>query len=48
MLAAGARRFHDQDKSGAMVLLWFIPFAGPIIVLVFCSMAGTPGPNQYG
>ena len=47
-LAVQVRRFHDQDKSGWLVLLSFIPFIGGLIVLYFMVMDGTPGPNKYG
>jgi uncharacterized membrane protein YhaH (DUF805 family) len=48
MLAVQVRRFHDQGKSGWMVLLNFIPYVGGLVVLVFMCMEGTRGPNQYG
>jgi len=44
-LAVTVRRFHDQDKSGWMVLL-FLLFGG--IMLVFMCLKGTKGPNQFG
>jgi uncharacterized membrane protein YhaH (DUF805 family) len=47
-LAVRVRRFHDQDKSGWMVLLGFIPYIGGFIMLAFMCMEGTRGPNQYG
>ncbi|RED16206.1 DUF805 domain-containing protein [Parasphingopyxis lamellibrachiae] len=47
-LAVAVRRFHDQDKSGWMILLALIPFVGGIIFLVFMCLEGTPGPNRYG
>lgn len=47
-IAVCVRRFHDQDKSGWLYLLNFIPYIGPIIVIVFMFLEGTPGPNQYG
>ena len=46
-LAVQVRRFHDQDKSGWMVLLNLIPLGG-LVVLVFMCLEGTRGPNQYG
>ena len=46
-LAVQVRRFHDQDKSGWMVLLNLIPLGG-LVVLVFMCMEGTRGPNRYG
>jgi uncharacterized membrane protein YhaH (DUF805 family) len=47
-LAVIVRRFHDQDKSGWMVLLWFIPYVGGIVIFVFMCMDGTRGENSYG
>jgi uncharacterized membrane protein YhaH (DUF805 family) len=47
-LAVQVRRFHDQDKSGWLVLLGFIPYIGGIIVLVFMLLEGTRGENSYG
>ena len=47
-LAVQVRRFHDQDKSGLLVLLNLVPFIGPLIVLVMMFFEGTPGPNKYG
>lgn len=47
-LAVQVRRFHDQDKSGWMVLLGLIPSVGGIIILFFMLLEGTPGENYYG
>ena len=47
-IAVTVRRFHDQDKSGWFYLLNFIPYLGPIIVLVFMCLEGTKGPNRFG
>lgn len=47
-IAVTVRRFHDQDHSGWMFLLGFIPFFGGIILLVFMCLEGTRGPNRYG
>ena len=47
-LAVQVRRFHDQDKSGWLVLLNLIPYLGSLIVLIFMLLDGTSGPNQYG
>jgi uncharacterized membrane protein YhaH (DUF805 family) len=46
-LAVSVRRLHDQDKSGWLYLLNFVPI-GNIVLLVFYFMEGTRGPNQYG
>lgn len=47
-IAVQVRRFHDQDRSGWMVLLAFIPYVGGLIVFVFMCLEGTRGPNRYG
>ncbi|MEH6662184.1 MAG: DUF805 domain-containing protein [Parasphingorhabdus sp.] len=47
-LAVQVRRFHDQDKSGWLVLLNFIPLVGGLIVLVFMCLEGTRGDNRFG
>jgi uncharacterized membrane protein YhaH (DUF805 family) len=47
-LAVQIRRFHDQDKSGWMILLGLIPYLGGIILLVFMCLPGTKGPNRFG
>jgi uncharacterized membrane protein YhaH (DUF805 family) len=47
-LAVMARRFHDQDLSGWLILLYFIPYGGGLIIVVFMCIRGTDGPNRYG
>lgn len=47
-IAVGVRRLHDTDRSGWWLLLWFIPFVGWIVLLVFLVMGGTRGPNRFG
>jgi uncharacterized membrane protein YhaH (DUF805 family) len=47
-LAVSVRRLHDTGRSGWFLLLHFIPFVGPIIVLVFNCSDSQPGPNLYG
>jgi uncharacterized membrane protein YhaH (DUF805 family) len=47
-LAVSVRRLHDIDKSGWWVLLGFIPVIGAIILIIWFSKAGTPGPNRFG
>jgi uncharacterized membrane protein YhaH (DUF805 family) len=42
------RRLHDQDKSGWLILLSFIPYIGGLILLVLMLIDGTPGANRYG
>ncbi len=54
-LAVSVRRWHDQDKTGWMVLLFAvlgaIPFIGwiaSIANIVFMCLPGTSGSNKYG
>jgi len=47
-IAVTVRRFHDQNLSGWMYLLGFIPSIGGIIVWVFMCLDGTVGPNRFG
>ncbi|MBG3128343.1 DUF805 domain-containing protein [Proteus mirabilis] len=47
-IAVTIRRFHDQDKSGWMFLLAFIPAVGGLIVFVFMCLEGTRGDNRFG
>lgn len=47
-LAVQVRRFHDQDRSGWLILLGLIPYIGGLILLVFMCLEGTHGPNRYG
>lgn len=48
-LAVAVKRWHDRGKSGAMVLIGFIPLIGPIWTFVECGcLRGTLGPNQHG
>lgn len=47
-LAVQVRRFHDQNLTGWLVLLGFIPYVGGLIILVFMCIEGTRGPNTYG
>jgi uncharacterized membrane protein YhaH (DUF805 family) len=47
-LSVGARRLHDTDKSGWLLLLGLIPFIGGLIVLVLLVLPGTPSQNRFG
>lgn len=47
-LAVAVRRLHDVGKSGAMILVGFIPFAGAIWLLILFLRDSNPGENQYG
>ncbi len=54
-LAVSVRRWHDQDKTGWLVLVFAVLGAIPIIGwfasianIVFMCMPGTVGANKYG
>jgi uncharacterized membrane protein YhaH (DUF805 family) len=47
-IAVQVRRFHDQDKSGLLVLLNLLPGVGGLIVLVLMCLEGTKGDNRFG
>lgn len=47
-LAVSVRRLHDQDRSGWLMLLVFIPILGWFALLVFMCLEGTRGPNRFG
>ncbi len=48
MISVTVRRFHDQNLSGWLYLLNFIPSVGGLIVFVFMCLDGTGGPNRFG
>jgi uncharacterized membrane protein YhaH (DUF805 family) len=47
-IAVTVQRFHDQDQSGWMYLLRFIPYLGGIVVMVFMFIDGQRFQNQFG
>lgn len=47
-IAVQIRRLHDQDLSGWLILLFFIPYVGGIVAIVFMCIPGTRGPNRFG
>lgn len=47
-LSVAARRLHDTDKSGWLLLLYLIPVIGFLIILVFLVLAGNQQNNKYG
>ncbi len=47
-IAVTVRRFHDQDQSGWMYLLRFIPYVGGIVVMVFMFIDGQRQDNRFG
>lgn len=50
IISVSVRRLHDTDRSGWWwwLNLLFICAIGPIILLVFYILPGTPGPNRFG
>ena len=47
-LAVGVRRLHDTGRSGWWMLIYFVPFIGAIVLLVFFVQDSQDGHNQYG
>ena len=47
-IAVTVRRLHDQNLSGWMYLLGFIPYVGGIVLIVFMCLEGTKGENRFG
>lgn len=47
-IAVTVRRLHDTGKTGWLILLWFIPIVGSLILLVFMVLDSSPEENQYG
>lgn len=47
-IAIAVRRLHDQDLSGWLYLISFIPYIGGLILLVFMIIDGKPAPNKHG
>lgn len=47
LLAVCVRRFHDENKTGWLVLLLVVPLVNLFALGLLC-MRGTPGPNRFG
>ena len=48
-ICLGIKRYHDLDKSGAWLLVAFIPVIGGLIYFVQAGcLRGTVGANRYG
>jgi len=47
-LAVTVRRLHDAGKSGWNFLVYFIPFVGPILLLVFLATDSDIFTNKWG
>ena len=47
-IAVGVRRLHDTDRKGWWLLLYFVPFIGPIVLIIFFAQQSYLGENKYG
>lgn len=47
-LAVQVRRLHDQNLTGWLILIFFIPYIGGLIAIIFMCISGTSGPNRFG
>jgi uncharacterized membrane protein YhaH (DUF805 family) len=48
-ICIGIKRYHDRDKSGAWLLIQFVPMIGSLWYLIETGfLAGTPGANRFG
>lgn len=48
-ICVGIKRYHDRDKSGAWLLIQFVPVIGGLWYLIEAGfLAGTRGSNRYG
>jgi uncharacterized membrane protein YhaH (DUF805 family) len=48
-IAVGAKRYHDRNRSGWFLLIYFIPVIGPLWVWIELGfLRGTNGPNRFG
>ncbi|PKP80608.1 MAG: hypothetical protein CVT79_15120 [Alphaproteobacteria bacterium HGW-Alphaproteobacteria-18] len=47
-LAITVRRLHDQDLSGWLYLINFIPYIGGIVLFVFMLIDSKPAANKHG
>ena len=48
LIAAGARRLHDTNKSGWWQLFALIPLAGWLVLAIFFLLPGEPDSNHFG
>ena len=47
-ISVTVRRLHDTGRPGIYYFVIFIPFAGPFILLYFCSIDSEERVNEYG
>lgn len=49
LLAAGAKRCHDRDRSGWFQLIYLIPIFGGLFMFIYLGfLKGTNGANRFG
>ena len=49
LIAVGAKRCHDRNRSGWFQLAYLIPIMGPLWILFELGfLRGTIGPNRFG
>ena len=47
-VAVAIRRLHDVGRTGWWLLIFLVPLLGWLVLLVWCCMKGTDGPNRFG
>ena len=47
-ISVSVRRLHDTGRPGVYYFVCLIPFAGPFILLYFCSIDSEERVNEYG
>ena len=47
-IACSVRRLHDRGKHGSWFLLYFLPFVGPMWMLIECGILGSVDSDRYG
>ena len=47
-LGVTARRLHDRNKSGWLILVAIIPVIGALLLLFFCLPEGDKAENTFG
>ena len=48
LLSVRTRRLHDLGMSGWWQLLWFFPFVGSFLLLIFMALPGQQKENRFG
>lgn len=47
-ITATINRLHDIGRSGFWWLIGFVPFVGPVVLLIVAFIDSEPGTNKYG